>query len=206
LSYETEEQQVEALKAWWDENGKAVLLGVGLGILVIAAYNFWQARKEQAAIDASELYSQSVEALREGDTAKAQELATELSSEHGDALYASYARLAAARAAIEGGDVAAAGEHLQWTVDNTGHPDVKLIAQVRLARVKAELGDVEAGLALLPSSVNEAFEGIVQEARGDLQVIAGDTAAAHKAYGAALEAGGIADEATLKIKLNDLAQ
>lgn len=206
MSYETEEQQVEALKAWWDENGRAVLLGVGLGIFVIVAYNFWQSRKEQAAVDASDLYSQSVDALRAGDTDQAQALATELSEEHGGALYASYGRMAAARAAIEGGDIEAAKKHLEWAVKNTDQPDVKVVAQVRLARVKAELGDVEAGLKTLPKAVNEAFTGIVEEVRGDLYLLSGDTAAARSAYLAAQAAGGVADTQALQIKLNDLAE
>lgn len=205
MSYETEEQQVEALKAWWDENGRAVLLGVGLGVLIIAAYNFWQSRKEANAVAASDLYSQSIEALRAGDSAKAQELAEELSDEHGGTLYASYARMAAARAAVEGGDIAAAAEHLKWAADNTDQTEVKVIAQMRLARVNAELGDVEAGLKALPKNVHESFKGMLEETRGDLQLLAGDADAARKAYEAALEAGGVADPATLQIKLNDLA-
>jgi len=206
VSYETEEQQVEALKEWWDENGRAVLLGVGLGIFIIAAYNFWQSRKEANAVEASDLYSQSVDALREGDTGKAQELAEELSDEHGGTLYASYARMAAARAAIEGGDIEAAADHLKWAVNNTDQPDVKVIAQLRLARVNAELGDVEAALKTLPKSANDSFKGMLEEVRGDLQLLSGDTGAAREAYEAALEAGGVADPATLQIKLNDLAE
>lgn len=206
MSYETEEQQVEALKAWWDENGKAVLLGVGLGIFVIAAYNFWQSRKEQSAVNASDLYSQSVDALRAGDTDKAQALATELSDEHSGALYATYGRMTAARAAIEGGDIEAAAKHLEWAVKNTDQPDVKVIAQVRLARVRAELGDIEAGLKALPKSPNDAFTGIVEEVRGDLHILGGDPAAARDAYLAAQEAGGVADPETLQIKLNDIAE
>ena len=30
--YATEEQQVEAIKSWWQENGKAVVLGAVIGL------------------------------------------------------------------------------------------------------------------------------------------------------------------------------
>lgn len=206
MSYETEEQQVEALKQWWDENGKAVILGVGLGVLIIAGYNYWQHRKATAAVEASDMYSESIEALRTGDTDNAQKIATELSDEHGGALYAVYARMGAARAAIEGGDVAAAADHLKWAVNNSDLPEVKTIAQIRLARVQAELGDVDAALKTLPGSPNEAFLGLVEETRGDLHVIAGDNAAARTAYQAAIDAGGVADLNALEIKLNDLSE
>ena len=206
MSYETEEQQVEAIKAWWDENGRAVMLGVGLGVFVIAAYGFWESRKEKAAVNASDLYSQSVDALRAGDTDKAQALATELSEKHSGALYASYGRMTAARAAVEAGDIEAAAEHLEWAVKHTDQPDVKVIAQVRLARIKAELGDVAAGFKALPKSVNEAFTGIVEEVRGDLHLLDGDPTAARNAYLAAQAAGGVADPDSLQMKINDIAE
>jgi len=172
VSYETEEQQVEALKEWWAENGRAVLLGIGLGIVVIGGYTWWQHSQEQAAVAASDKYSESIEALRSGDSATAQSLAKEVSEEHGGALYASYARMAAARAAVEDNDLAAAAEHLEWTVN----------------------------------SVDDAFVGIVEEARGDLHVLAGDAAAARTAYQAASDAGGSANPQALGIKLNELSE
>ncbi len=205
MSYETEEQQVEALKEWWDQNGRAVLLGVGLGVLIIAGYNYWQHRKATASIEASDLYSQSIDALRAGDTELAQSVAKELSDEHGGLLYATYARLGAARAAIEAGDIEAASAHLQWAVDNSDNPDVTTIARIRLARVQAELGDVDTALNTLPGSPNDAFKGMVEEVRGDLHVKAGDNAAARTAYEAAQAAGGVANPSALQIKLNDLA-
>jgi predicted negative regulator of RcsB-dependent stress response len=33
--YTTEDQQVEALKRWWKENAKSILLGVALGLAAV---------------------------------------------------------------------------------------------------------------------------------------------------------------------------
>ena len=41
MEYETEEQQVEALKDWWAENGRAVIAGVVLGVVVIGGLGLW---------------------------------------------------------------------------------------------------------------------------------------------------------------------
>jgi predicted negative regulator of RcsB-dependent stress response len=38
--YDTEEEQVEALKRWWKENGQATLAGLVLGIIVILGWNY----------------------------------------------------------------------------------------------------------------------------------------------------------------------
>ena len=48
--YETEEQQVEALKQWWAENGRAVLMGIGLGLVLIFGFRFWQSSKVSACL------------------------------------------------------------------------------------------------------------------------------------------------------------
>jgi len=206
VSYETEEQQVEALKAWWAENGRAVILGIGLGIVIIGGYYFWEDRKEKAAMAASTLYNDSITALRAGDTDTAQAKAKEVSEEYGSALYASYARFSAARAAIEAGEMDAAAEHLQWVAKESDHAEVKLIAQIRLARVKGELGDAAGGLSTLPKSVPDSFVGIVEEVRGDLHVLAGDGSAARQAYEAARASGTATNSQMLDVKLNDLAE
>ena len=33
--YKTEEEQVEAIKKWWNENGKSIIVGIVVGITAI---------------------------------------------------------------------------------------------------------------------------------------------------------------------------
>ena len=61
MEYETEEQQVEALKAWWAENGRAVIPGVVLGATAIGGWTLWQDRKETLAVEASDAFSRTIE-------------------------------------------------------------------------------------------------------------------------------------------------
>jgi len=94
VEYETEEQQVEALKEWWRENGKAVITGVVLGVAVIGGWTLWQKRGESQAIAASDGYSLAMEAVEAGDGAEAYSLADKLKDDQPNSLYASYANLA----------------------------------------------------------------------------------------------------------------
>ena len=57
-TYETEEEQLEALKKWWKENGRSILLGLLLGVLIIAGWRGWQAYQANRAESASTLYEQ----------------------------------------------------------------------------------------------------------------------------------------------------
>ena len=206
MEYETEEQQVQALKDWWSENGRAVIAGVVLGVGVIGGWTLWQGHVEKKTVAASDAFSGAIAALAQNDTDTALNLADEAVDDNAGHLYASYANLAAARAAVEKEDLAEAASRLQWVVDNAPQDDVKLIAQVRLARVQGATGDAAAGLASLPSSFPDAFTGLVEEARGDLHVLDGDTEAARSAYQAANDSQYVANREGLIMKLNELAQ
>ena len=206
MEYETEEQQVEALKEWWAENGKAVIAGVVLGGSVIGGWTFWQSHKEKQVVTASDAFSQTMEAADSSDADTAFGLAADLQDDTPNHLYASFANFAAARVAVEGEDLQEASRRLKWVVDNAPQDDVKLIAQVRLARVLGASGDADAALSSLPSSFPESFAGLVEEARGDLLLLSGDAAGARSAYEAASSSEYVANREGLSMKLNDLAE
>ena len=206
MQYETEEQQVEALKDWWRENGRAVILGVVIGAALIGGWTFWKSQQEKQAVQASDMYSQSLDAIRAGEHDKVASLADTISKEHKGTLYAAYTNLTAARSAVEQGNLDAAATRLQWVIDNSELDDVVIVAKARLARISAVQGNAEAGLKVLPSSYPESFTALIEEVRGDLQVAAGDETAARAAYQKALDSGtGIANRDGLEMKLNELA-
>lgn len=206
MAYDTEEQQVEALKEWWTENGRAVIAGVVLGVGVIGGWSLWQGYGEKKTIAAGDAYSRTLEAASAENIDEALNAADEAQDGNPGHLYASYAAFAAARAAVESNDLEEAAKRLQWVVDNAPQDDVKLIAKVRLARVMGANGDAAGGLSILPGSFPEAYAGLVEEARGDLHVLAGDIAAARQAYNAAAESEYIANREGLTMKLEDLAE
>lgn len=205
MEYETEEQQVEALKAWWAENGRAVIAGVVLGVAVIGGWSFWTDRQERRAIAASDVWSETMAAVAAGDGARVASLADRLADDHEGTLYAAYANLAAARVAVEGGALDTAAERLAWVAEHAPQPDVALIASVRLARVDGARGDAGAGLKRLPESYPDSFAGLVEEARGDLLVQEGNADGARAAYEKAQASGDVADPNALTMKLNELA-
>ena len=42
-TYRTEEEQVEAIRHWWDENGRSIIISI---VLALAAGFGWQAWKD----------------------------------------------------------------------------------------------------------------------------------------------------------------
>lgn len=204
MDYETEEQQVEALKKWWSENGNSVILGVAIGGAAILGWQFWNKHQLSQSRQASDGYAKTIQAL--STDADAAVLAGEVKDEHGGSLYASMAALAAAREHVENGAIDQAESELSWVVSNSPQAEVAMIARVRLARVQAALGDYDKAMKTLPREAPEAFTALVEEVRGDLYVARGETDKARASYNAALDSGlpgGNRD--ILTMKLNELA-
>ncbi len=204
-NYETEEQQVEALKEWWKENGKVVLFGALLGFGAVFGYQAWDSYMESQRQAASLAYNQLGTALTEGRTQSVIQQGEHLIKTYPASSYASMAALAMARVYVGNDDLAGAHARLQWVLDNGKHEDLKAIARIRLARVL--LADNKANLALttLQAGVPQAYKAQYHEVEGDIHLALSQPDQARSAYALALEALGPADDRTaLEMKLDDL--
>ena len=61
--YDSEEQQVEAIKDWWKENGKAVIFGAVIGLGGLFGWRYYQDSVVEAREAASESYTTVISAL-----------------------------------------------------------------------------------------------------------------------------------------------
>ena len=62
--YATEEEQVEALKKWWKQNGKSVLGGVLIGVAVIYGGKTWLQQHNRQIEVASAEYEAMIQDLK----------------------------------------------------------------------------------------------------------------------------------------------
>ena len=106
--YETEEEQLEALKRWWKENGQSTIIGLVLGIAVILGWNYWQDHKKAQAEQASALYSQLIQAIGADKKDSAEKLAERIQEQYPKTEYAAYSGLLLAKLKVQQGDVAKA--------------------------------------------------------------------------------------------------
>jgi predicted negative regulator of RcsB-dependent stress response len=49
VSYETDDEKVEAIKAWWKENGVAIVMGVAIGLGAIVGWRYWGDYRDSVA-------------------------------------------------------------------------------------------------------------------------------------------------------------
>ncbi|PMN95146.1 YfgM family protein [Enterovibrio norvegicus] len=199
--YTTEEQQVEAIKQWWRDNGKAVVLGAVIGLGGLYGWRYFQAEQETGREQASEAYTQVVNALAAGDE-KAEEQAAAFISERQGEAYASLLSLQLAKSLVETNELVKAAEQLRM-VQSSKDETLSAIASVRLARVEAELKNYDVALKELDKVTAQSWTAQVEELRGDIELRQGDTAAASSAYAASIAA---ASNPVVQMKLDNLPQ
>lgn len=210
----TEEEQIQAFKQWWKENGKSLILGVGLAVAIVVGWRGWQERQAVEAENASVLYQNMVDAVVSGigpqqdqdQLATAKHLAGQLKDEYSDSAYAKFAALVLARVAVDGKEYDQALAEIDWVLGNQPTQEMKVIATMRKARLLAEKGDRDAALSLLAGLNAGNFKASVEELKGDLLLAKGDKDAARAAYEAAQAAAQQSGaRPLLNIKLDDLA-
>lgn len=206
----TEEEQIEALKKWWEENGKQTLVA----LVVVAGgwfgFQSYQGQQQATSEAASALY-QEVLSLQtsetEEDKGRRQLLLDQIQQDYSSTVYAQFAGLLKAKEAVEADDLATAAAELEAVKANASNTELTHLATIRLARVYISQEKVDEALALVDVKDVGAFSSQYNEVKGDALLAKGDKAGARDAYSQALtEAERIeANNPLLKMKLDDLA-
>ncbi|MEM1404089.1 MAG: tetratricopeptide repeat protein [Pseudomonadota bacterium] len=193
-SYRTEDEQVEALKRWWKENGQSTVIGIVLALGLGFGWQAWQRNEQVTAENASTLYQQMLQALatqdeRGADAGRA--LALQLKDEYRGTAYAQFASLHLARLAVLEGQEPEAEKELRWVLSMAdAGSELHQVAQLRLARVLAAQGQADSALALLENAETD-FVASYAMARGDILLGDGredDALAAYESAVASLDA------------------
>ncbi|EPP5333779.1 YfgM family protein [Vibrio harveyi] len=201
--YDTEEQQVEAIKDWWKENGKAVIIGAVVGLGGLFGWRYYQDSVIQASEAASQSYTTVMNALQtKGADAQADIQAFIDSNEVKE--YSVLAALQLAKVQVDAKDLSAALEQLKWAQSNTKDAALTPLISYRIARIEAEMGNFDAANAELGKVTDAAWTGRIAELRGDIALRQGDKEAAYTAYTEAQQAADASP--ALQMKLDDLAK
>ena len=185
--HETEEQQVEALKKWWKENGSSIITGILLGLAVLFGARTWMSYQDQQSQNASNIYTVMMGALANDREMVVLDQAGILIADYSRTPYASLAALALAKVKLKHGELEPARAQLQWALDNTGSDVVRQTVRLRLARVMMAAGDLDGAETVLGEiTPDAAFDPLYAELRGDSQLARGNTSNARAEYEQAL--------------------
>jgi len=202
--YQTEEQQVEAIKSYWEENGNMIIAGIVLGFVGFIGFNYYQDSKLADELAISNRYQTLIE---NSDTDKQafSENAAKFISDNSTTSYASLTALALAKTAANTQDWAVAQTQLTAAIASAPTDGIKGIASLRLARVQIQLEQYEQAFSTLAEPLPESFTAAVEEIKGDIYLLQGKKELARNAYQVAIAADGLASSPSLQMKLDDLA-
>lgn len=212
----TEEEQLEALKRWWKENGKNTVAAVVVAVGGYFGFEFWQEQARIAQEQASDKYQTLIEAVvtAPGESATDMQLATaaslaaELKAEAPTSFYGQSAALFMAKVAVEANELDKAEAELKWLLEQSPEQAVSLVTRLRLARVQSAAGKHDEALTALSGLEEGSFAAAYAETRGDIFLRQGNTDAARGAYQLALQlsaTNGAAPNNALQSKLDDLS-
>ncbi|WP_438862731.1 YfgM family protein [Neptunicella sp.] len=200
-SFSTEEQQVEAIKRFWKENGTAIILGAVIGLGGLWGWRHYNEQQIAEREAASSQYEQLMGELESGDKGFTQ--AAEFIKQNPDNSYALLTALQLAKKAVDSKDYAEAEKQLQWATGHAENAAIKGTVQIRLARVQLQLEKFDDALATLAGIELPAFAATADEVKGDVLVKQGKIDQARAAYSQSLELN--ANNPLLQLKLDNLA-
>ena len=177
-----EQEQLDAFKSWWKDNGKWLLLVLGLALGVFVVVQGWKTYKGNNATEAFTLYDEMGKQLASNDPKRINDAAAAIMDKFSSSAYAPRAALAAAQVNIQFNDLPTAKSQLQWTIDNADESGLQHTARLKLATVLLDEKNFDGALKLLEESPPEAYAGLYADLKGDVLSVQGKTEEARAAY------------------------
>jgi predicted negative regulator of RcsB-dependent stress response len=196
---DTEEEQVDKIKKWWNSNGKQIIAGAALGLVGIFGWNSYGDYQDSQALNARTLYlSYASDSTNIGAYDK-------LIKDHSSSSYADQATFLMAKYLFEAGNFTLALNSLKPLI-NRENVVIASTAILRSASLHLQLGEHNEALAILDVDSGEGFSGLFYNLAGDIYLDLSNKDEAKKYYRLAIEH--ITPNSSLtqliQIKLDDL--
>jgi len=203
-TYQTEEQQVEAIKNFWSENGNSIIAGLVIGFAGFIGYNYYQDHQLAQQQQVADSYMTIVEDAGKNPTQFSKK-AEDFISKNGESSYASLTALTLAKTAIDKKEFEQAKKDLQIAIDKAPNEAIKALATLRLAHLQIQLNEFDQALTTLAKPMPKAFIASIEETKGDVYVLQNKNDLARNAYQTAIDKDGLKASPNLQLKIDDLA-
>jgi len=196
---DSEEEQVDKLKKWWDSNGKQIIAGAVIGLAAIFGWNSYVDYQDNQALNARALYlSYASDSANVGAYDK-------LIKDHPSSSYADQGTLLMAKYLFDAGNYSLALDAIKPLM-NRENSVIASTAILRTASLYLELGQHEEALSVLNIENANGFSGLFYNLTGDIYLDLSNNEEAKKNYTLAIE--NITENSSLaqliQIKLDDL--
>ena len=196
---DSEEEQVDKLKKWWDSNGKQIIAGAVLGLAGIFGWNYYVDYQDSQALNARALYlSYASDSANIGAYDK-------LIKDHSSSSYADQGTLIMAKYLFDAGNYSLALDAIKPLLSREDSV-IASTAALRTASLYLELGQHQEALDVLSLENADGFSGLFYNLAGDIYLDLGNSEEARNNYALAIE--NVTENSSLsqliQIKLDDL--
>jgi len=203
----SEKEQIDAMRSWWQENGRYVISGIVLGVAILVGWNQWQAYQRTARLEASALYETLTSEVDDGDLEASEAAAADLYDNYASTTYAALARLAMAKLYMEKGRDQDAADTLSALLAVRDNSELQMVGRLRLAKVYLYQDKHHKVIELLSGFEDTSFSARYDELLGDAYAALGQIAEATSAYTRAMmddPSAPTVNRALVQMKLVDL--
>lgn len=202
--YDNENDQVDALKRFFAENGKALAVGVVLGIGALVGWRFWNGHQDASAREVSLAY-QNVTSVMKADKPESITAVENFVASNKNT-YGALAALDVANQLVGKNDLPSAATQLQTGLANTSDDNLKALINLRLARILVQQKQADDALKTLDSIKGDGWTAMVADIRGEALLSKGDKQGARDAWSKGVASGtSPALREMMQMKINNLS-
>jgi predicted negative regulator of RcsB-dependent stress response len=183
-----EQEQLDELKAFWQQHGNLITWTLTLILAAFAAWNGWNWYQREQSAKASAMFEELDNAVAAGDADRAGRVFGDLKERFARTTYTQQAGLIAAKLQADKGQADDAAASLGWVADNAANDDYKALARLRLAGLLIDKKAYDEALKQLAGVTQPAFAALADDRRGDVLLAQGKAAEAVTAWQAAYKA------------------
>ncbi len=177
-----EQEQLDALKAFWKQYGNLITWLLILLLSAYAAWNGWNWWQREQGLKAGAMYDELDRSAQAGDAERASRVFGDLKDRYGGTVQAAQGGLLVARVQHDKGQLDAARASLGWVADKAGDEEIRTVARLRLAALLIEAKQFDEAIKQLDAAAAPAFEALVADRRGDVLLAMDKKAEAKVAY------------------------
>jgi predicted negative regulator of RcsB-dependent stress response len=186
-----EQEQLDQLKAFWNQYGSLITWTLTLALAGFAAWNGWNWWQRSQAVKAAALYDELDRVAQAGDAERTGRAFGDLKERFPRTLQAQQGALLAAKVQAEWGKPDEALATLAWVADNAGEDEYRTVARLRAAGLMLDKKQYDDALKQLDAAQQgkpREFDALIADRRGDVLAAQGKKAEALAAYQAAYKA------------------
>lgn len=177
-----EQEQLDALKAWWKENRNWMIAAVLVALAVWAAIAGWKYYQHKQASEASMLYAEVMKQVASNDPKRINDAVNALVEKYASTAYASRAQLLAVQVNTQFKDMDTAKKQLEWVIAHGSERGLQDTARLRLGSILLDEKKYDDAMKMLNEAQAEAFTGLYADLKGDVLAAQGKNDEARAEY------------------------